>query len=192
MPEIANAKLAIENADLAIEITKASYLPTITASVGLSTNYGFNLNLPDGFSNDKIVDQFSDNFGYGAGFNVSIPIFNRFQTKNSVAKSIINKEIFETRLESQKLSLKQTIEQSFLDVRSALKSYEAATISLSAQQEAFKNAQERYNVGAMTQFDFDQVRNRLVNAEATLISAKYDYVFKTKVLQFYSGELVLE
>ncbi|MDP5104854.1 MAG: TolC family protein [Polaribacter sp.] len=192
MPEIANAKLAIENADLAIAITKASFLPTITASVGLSTNYGFNLNLPDGFSNDKIVDQFSDNFGYGAGFNVSIPIFNRFQTKNSVAKSIINKEISETRLESQKLSLKQTIEQSFLDVRSALKSYEAATISLSAQQEAFKNAQERYNVGAMTQFDFDQVRNRLVNAEATLISAKYDYVFKTKVLQFYSGELVLE
>tara|TARA_R110002153_G_scaffold240661_3_gene395392 strand:- start:954 stop:2285 length:1332 start_codon:yes stop_codon:yes gene_type:complete len=192
MPEIANAKLAIENADLVIAITKASFLPTITASVGLSTNYGFNLNLPDGFSNDKIVDQFSDNFGYGAGFNVSIPIFNRFQTKNSVAKSIINKEISETRLESQKLSLKQTIEQSFLDVRSALKSYEAATISLSAQQEAFKNAQERYNVGAMTQFDFDQVRNRLVNAEATLISAKYDYVFKTKVLQFYSGELVLE
>ena len=192
MPEIARAKLAIENAELGIEISKASFLPTVTASLGLSTNYGFNLNLPDGYSNTPIIDQFSDNFGYGAGFNVSIPIFNRFQTKNRVAQSIINKEIVETRLESEKLALKQTIEQSFLDVKSALKSYEAATISLEAQQEAFKNAQERYNVGAMTQFDFDQVRTRLVNAEGTLIRSKYDYVFKTKVLQFYSGDLALE
>lgn len=192
MPEIARAKLAIENADLNIEISKASFLPSITASAGLSTNYGYNLKLPAGFSNTPLFDQLSDNFGYGLGFNVSIPIFNRFQTKNRVAQSVINKEVSELRLESEKVSLKQTIEQSFLDVRTALKSYEAAKISLEAQQEAFKNAQERYNFGAMTQFDFDQVRTRLVNAQATLIRSKYDYVFKTKVLQFYAGDLVLE
>ena len=63
---------------------------------------------------------------------------------------------------------------------------------MQAQKEAFKNAQERYNYGAMTLFDFDQVRTRLVNAQGTMIRSKYDYVFKTKVLQFYSGELVLE
>lgn len=192
MPEIERAKLAIENATLGIELSKASFLPTITASAGFSTNYGFNLKLPEGFSNTSIIDQFNDNFGYGVGFNVSIPIFNRFQTKNRVAQSVINKEIFETRLESEKLSLKQTIEQSFLDVRTALKTFEAATISLGSQNEAFKNAQERYNFGSMTQFDFDQVRTRLVNAQGTLIRSKYDYVFKTKVLQFYSGDLVLE
>lgn len=192
MPEIARAKLAIENSQLNIEISKASFLPTITASAGLSTNYGFNLKLPTGVSNTPFVDQLSDNFGYGAGFNVSIPIFNRFQTRNRVAKSVINKEISETRLESEKVALKQTIEQSFLDVRTALKSYEAAKISLESQEEAFKNAQERYNFGAMTLFDFEQVRTRLVNAQATLIRSKYDYVFKTKVLQFYAGDLVLE
>ena len=192
MPEIARAKLAIENADLNIEISKASFLPSITASAGLSTNYGYNLNLPAGFSNTALTDQLSDNLGYGLGFNVSIPVFNRFQTKNRVAQSVINKEVSQLRLESEKVSLKQTIEQSFLDVRTALKSYEAAKISLEAQNEAFKNAQERYNFGAMTQFDFDQVRTRLVNAQATLIRSKYDYVFKTKVLQFYAGDLVLD
>lgn len=192
MPEIARAKLAIENADLNIEISKASFLPSITASAGLSTNYGYNLNLPTGFSNTPLFDQLSDNFGYGLGFNVSIPIFNRFQTKNRVAQSVINKESSLLSLESEKVNLKQTIEQSFLDVRTALKSFEAAKISLEAQQEAFKNAQERYNFGAMTLFDFDQVRTRLVNAQATLIRSKYDYVFKTKVLQFYAGDLVLE
>jgi len=192
MPQIARAKLDIENADFNIEIAKSSFYPTLTASAGLSTNYGFNLNLPNGASNPDFGSQLEDNFGYGFGFNLSIPIFNRFQTKNRVAQSYINKEISETRLENQKLQLKQTIEQAFLDVKTALKTYEAAKISLEAQNEAFKNAQERYNYGAMTLFDFDLVRTRLVNAEAAMIRSKYDYVFKTKVLQFYSGELVFD
>lgn len=189
MPEIQRAKLAIENADLNIEISKSFFLPSVSASAGLSSNYGYNLN---GGSGTPFFTQLDDNLGYGVGFNVSIPIFNRFQTQNNVAKSKINKEIFETRLESEKLNLKQTIEQAFLDVKSSLKSFEAAKISLEAQKEAFKNAQERYNYGAMTLFDFDLVRTRLVNAEGLMIRSKYDYVFKTKVLQFYSGELVLE
>ena len=192
MPEIASAKLDITNAAFNVAIAKGGFLPTITASAGLSTNYGFNLNLPDGISNTALFSQLDNNLGYGVGFNISIPIFNRFQTKNRVAQSFINKEISETRLESQKLLLKQTIEQAFLDVRSGLKTFLAAQISLVAQQEAFKNAQERYNYGAMTLFDFDLVRTRLVSAESTMIRSKYDYVFKTKVLQFYAGELVLE
>ena len=193
MPEIARANLAIKNADFNIEITKGAYLPTLSYNLAMGSSYfhQFN-NLRQGQSNTNFFEFLEDRYNYGIGLNLSIPIFNRFQTKNRVAQSVINKEISETRLESEKLSLKQTIEQSFLDVRTALKTYEAAKISLEAQEEAFKNAQQRYNFGAMTQFDFDQVRTRLVNAEAALIRSKYDYVFKTKVLQFYAGELVLE
>ena len=191
-PEIERAKLAIENADLSIEIAKSNYLPTVSASAGISTNYGYNLNLPSGFSNTDFLKQMNDNFGYGFGFNVTVPIFNRFQTRNNVAKSKINKEIFETRLESEKIQLKQTIEQAFLDVKASYKSFQAAKISLAAQKEAFKNSQQRYNFGDMTLFDFDQVRTRLVNAQGVMIRSKYDYVFKTKILQFYSGDLVLD
>jgi outer membrane protein len=188
MPEITRAKLAIENADLNIKISKSYFLPSISASAGLTTNYGYNLKSgPD----IPFFNQLDDNLGYGVGLNINIPIFNRFQTKNNLEKSKIAKEISETRLESEKVQLKQTIEQAFLDVKSALKTYQAATISLESQEEAFKNAQERYNYGSMTLFDFDQVRTRLVNAQSTLIRSKYDYVFKTKVLQFYAGELIL-
>lgn len=190
MPEIERAKLAIENADLNIELAKGSFLPTAALFGGMGTGYSHRFNKI--FTNDYFFKQLNDNLGYNLGVSLSVPIFNRFQTKNRVAQSEISKQISETQLESEKLNLKQTIEQSFLDVKTALKSYEAAKISLEAQQEAFKNAQERYNFGAMTQFDFDQVRTRLVNAQATLISSKYDYVFKTKVLQFYAGDLVLE
>ena len=193
MPEIERANLAIKNADFNIEITKGAYLPTLTYNVAMGSSYfhQFN-NLRQGQTNTNFFEFLEDRYNYGAGLNLSIPIFNRFQTKNRISKSLINKEISETRLESEKLSLKQTIEKSFLDVKTALKTFEASKISLEAQQEAFKNAQERYNFGAMTQFDFDQVRTRLVNAEAALIRSKYDYVFKTKVLQFYSGDLILE
>jgi outer membrane protein len=203
MPEIARAKLAIENSDFNIEIAKGAFLPTLSYSFGASSFYNTVLGESDFISgvingvpfeiDNRFSQQlFKNNFNYQVGLNLNIPIFNRFQTKNRVAQSLINKEISETRLESEKLTLKQTIEQAFLDVRSALKAYEAATISLDAQNEAFKNAQERYNYGAMTLFDFDLVRTRLVNAQGTMIRSKYDYVFKTKVLQFYSGDLVLE
>ena len=172
MPEITSAKLAIENAALNIKISESYFLPSIVASAGLTTNYGYNLKSgPD----IAFFNQLDDNLGYGVGFNLNIPIFNRFQTKNNVEKSKIAKEISETRLASEKVRLKQTIEQAFLDVKSALKTYQAATISLESQNEAFKNAQERYNYGSMTLFDFDLVRTRLVTAQATLIRSKYEY-----------------
>ena len=130
--------------------------------------------------------------GFNAGFSLNIPIFNRFQTKNNVVKSYINRELSLLNLDNQKLQLQQTIEQAFADAKAASKTFEAATISLKSQREAFKNAQESYNLGASTLFDFDLVRTRLVSAESALIRAKYDFVFKTKVLQFYYGDFNLD
>ena len=190
LPEIERAKLDIENAAINIELAKGSYLPTVSFFGNMGSGFSHRFN--EIFTNDYFFKQLNDNLGYSIGVSLNVPIFNRFQTKNRVAQSEINKEISETRLESEKLNLKQTIEQSFLDVKTALKTFEASKISLEAQEEAFKNAQESYNFGAITQFDFDQVRTRLVNAEAALIRSKYDYVFKTKVLQFYAGDLILE
>lgn len=194
LPEIKRAELAIDNADINIALSKSAFLPTLLGNLFLSSDYAYDLK--DGSVrigstlNESISTQLNENLGYGFGFRLNIPVFNRFQTKNRVAKSLINKDIFTTRLEGEKLRLKQTIEQAFLDVKTSLKTYEASKVSLSAQQEAFKNAQERYNYGTMTLFDLDQVRNRFVNAQSSSIRSKYDYVFKTKVLQFYSGELV--
>ncbi|MFY0631849.1 MAG: TolC family protein [Flavobacteriaceae bacterium] len=191
-PQIKNAELDIKNAELGIEIAKGAYLPSISGSFGLSTSYSFNLNLLPMQTNSSFGSQLDNNLGYGVGFNVSIPIFNRTQTKTNVARQFVNRESSKVALDNQKLQLQQTIEQAFVDSKAAAKTYEAASISLEAQREAFKNAQESYNLGAMTLFDFDLVRNRLVSAESALIRAKYDYVFKTKVLQFYYGELNLD
>lgn len=190
-PEIKKAELDIENADLSIDIAKAGFLPSLSASGGVSTGFSHRFN-PLGFANQHFFKQVNENLGYSLGFSLNIPLFNRFQTRVGVNKSIINREISEFNLESQKLQLEQTIQKAFLDAKAAAKTYEAAKTSLESQKEAFKNAQESYKYGAMTLFDFDQVRNRLVNAEGAIIRAKYDYVFKTKVLKFYFGESILE
>jgi len=191
-PEIERAKLNIQSSELDIEIAKGAYLPSLSYNVGVGTSYFYQFNnLLPGQQNTDFIDQISDRFQYGAGLSLNIPIFNRNQTKNNIARSKISKEISEIALEDERIQLKQTIEQAFLDVKAALNSYQAATISLEAQQEAFKNADESFNFGAMTLFDFDLIRNRLVNAESILIRAKYDYVFKTKVLEFYAGDLIL-
>lgn len=203
-PEIERARLNIENADLSIKISKGAYLPTLSYSMNAGTFYVTTLGEPDFFSgidpttglpftiDRRFSTQLNDNFSYGGGFSLSIPIFNRFQTKNRIAKSVIAKDQAELSLESEKLRLQQTIEQAFLDAKAAAKTYEAAEVSLEAQREAFKNAEVSFNYGSMTQFDYDQVRNRLVNAESASIRAKYDYIFKTKVLKFYYGENVID
>jgi len=189
-PQIKNAELAIDNADFNIKIAKGAYLPSITYSVGANSSYFSVIGQSDLF--DPLFKQLDENLSYTARVGINIPIFNRTQTKTNIARQHVNKEIARVSLDNTKLQLQQTIEQAFVDSKAAAKTYEAANISLDAQREAFKNAQERYSLGAMTLFDFDLVRNRLVSAESALIRAKYDYVFKTKVLQFYYGELNLD
>ena len=193
-PEIKRATIEIERAILGIDIAKGAFLPSLSYSVNLGSSFynQFN-NLLPGRSNKPFFKQvLKDRVQYGAGVSLTIPIFNKFQTRSRVAQSVINKEQSSLQLDNEKLRLQQTIQQAFLDAVSSAKTYEAAKKSLVAQKEAFKNAQERYNYGAMTLFDFDQVRTRLVNAEGAIIRAKYDYVFKTKVLKFYYGESILE
>jgi outer membrane protein len=187
-PEIKRAELDIESADLSIEIAKASYLPSVSLGANIGTGYGYNLK---NNSHIPYFTQLDDNLGYGINFNVNIPIFNRNQTKSNVNRQKINYEISKFGLDNQKLQLEQTIQKAFYDAKAAAKTYESAEKSLIAQEEAIKNAQESYNFGAMTQFDFDQVRNRFANAEGAMIRAKYDFIFKTKVLEFYYGETIL-
>mgnify|MGYP000489404302 CR=1 FL=1 len=192
-PDIERAKLDVSNADLNIKLEKGAYLPNLSYSLGASSSYfhQFN-NLFPSQTNAYFFKQTKDRIRYNLGLSLNIPIFNRFQTKNRVKKSVINKEVSQLALENQKLQLQQEIESAFLDAKAAAKTYEAAQVSLEAQKEAFKNAQVSYDYGSMTQFDFDQVRNRLVNAEGAMIRAKYDFVFKTKVLKFYYGESIVD
>lgn len=200
-PEIKKAELDIENSELSIDIAKSAYYPTLSFGASVGTSYqhfqgqeDLRIVFPDpsDSQNFEIVpngfgQQLEDNLGYNLGFRLDIPIFNKLQTKASVSKAIINKERIAYSLDQAKQDLRSNIEQAYTDAKAAFKQFEASKVSLEAQKESFKNAQESYNFGVMNSFEFEQVRNRLVNAEANLINAKYNFVFTTKVLDFYLG-----
>ena len=182
--EIKVAERDIELAKLGTKISKSAYLPNV------SMGYGFNASA--NFSNltvdDELLDQLNVNKGHSINMNISIPIFNRNQTKAQVKKSKIQEETTNLALEQAKINLESTIQRAFTDARAALKSYEAAQLSLQSQEVAFQNSQERFIIGALNSFDLEQSRLRMINARSSLINAKYDFIFKTKVLDFYLGK----
>lgn len=209
-PEIKRANLDIDNSDLSIAISKSAFLPSLSFSAGLGTSYQHSqgqsdvraevqINDPTDPNDDVLAfvpngfgQQLEDNLGYNLGFNLSIPIFSGFKNKVSVSKARINKEKSQLRLEEEKQTLRSNIEQAFADAKAALNQYLASESSVKLQQDALGNAEERYRLGVINSFDFEQIRNRLINAQASLINAKYNFVFKTKVLDFYMGKSITD
>ena len=183
--EIKLAKKNIEGAELSTEISKSGFYPTVSAGYSFGSNVFFT-NLSD--MEASFLDQLDAQKSHGFSLNVNIPIFSRLQNKTSVAKSKINEERNKLSLDQAKLDIELNVQQAFTDAQGALKSYQASKKSLAAQKIAFQNSQERYNIGAMNAFDLEQTRIRLINAKSASINAKYDFIFKTKVLDFYIGK----
>lgn len=205
LPEIKSAELAVENSELSVKMAKAANIPTLSLGGGFGSSYqhsqgkddvriiidpdtGVPTTIPNGF-----WQQMEDNFGSNFGFRLNIPVFNNFQNKTNIARQKINQERAELDLIDHQIKLRESIEQAYADAKASLNQFVSAEKSLVAQEESFKNAQVSYSSGVMTSFDFDQIRNRLVNAQVNLVNAKYNFVFRTKLLEFYLGiPIVLE
>jgi outer membrane protein len=186
LPEIKLAELNILSADKSIQIAKANYYPSLSLSFGMNSAYQHRQSTTD-ISPFLFSDQIDDNLGQSISLSLNIPVFNRYQFRSAVNKSKINYQKVEYNLESERLRLKQTIQNAYTDALASSKSYDAATISVEAQTRAFDYSQERFKAGAINSFDFNQNKNNLVNAQSQLIRSKYDFMFKLKLLEFYFG-----
>jgi outer membrane protein len=134
-----------------------------------------------------ILDQFKDNKGQSFGLQVSVPIFNGFSVRNNVERNKVNLEKSKIDLEQKSLDLQRNVFTAFTDAKGALNTYESATVTLEARQQAYNYAKEKYDVGLMNSFDFTQAQTLLTNAQSDVIRTKYDYMFKIKILEFYFG-----
>lgn len=185
--EIAIAEKNIENSQINTSISRAGYLPSVNFGYSMGANV-FYTNLSD--TENTFFRQMEDNLGHNFNLSVNIPIFSQFQNKTAVAKSLIQEENAKLDFQQAKLTLESNIQQAFNDAQAAFKTFEAAKKSLASQELAFENSQERFNIGAMNAFELEQSRVRYINAQSSLITAKYDFVFKTKVLDFYMGKTI--
>ena len=132
-------------------------------------------------------DQFSNNKGQSFGIQLSVPIFNGFSVRNNVDRSKVILEKSKIALEQQNLDLQRNVFTAFADANGALNTYKSSVVALEARQGAYNYAKEKYDVGLMNSFDFNQSQTLLTNAQSEVIRTKYDYIFKIKILEFYFG-----
>tara|TARA_Y100001970_G_scaffold24148_1_gene28631 strand:+ start:51092 stop:52519 length:1428 start_codon:yes stop_codon:yes gene_type:complete len=204
----------IEIAETDINLAKSSLKPSLSAFIGysgritysdrLSPNGNFD-EFPVGFVKNtgeivttsvpqrsvvgplSFIEQLYKNDGLAYGLNMNIPIFNGFSLKNNVKRSKLNLERVKNQLEQTKLDLENTINQAYNNAKGAYKLYEAAQKTLISRKESYQYAEKRFELGALNSFDFIQAKQRYEISVSDLIRAKFDYIFKIKVLEFYFG-----
>jgi outer membrane protein len=136
---------------------------------------------------DPLFDQFSDNKGHSFGLQLNIPVLNGFAARNGVERAKVSLERSKIAFSQAQLDLERNVYTAFTDAKGALNAYESAVIALEARQEAFSYAKEKLAVGMMTAFEFNQAQTLFVNAQSEVLRAKYDYIFRVKVVEFYFG-----
>jgi len=181
--DIKFSEVNIDLAEKDLQIAKGARYPTLNTFFQYNTFY---TNQPVGFRAD-FIDQLWLNDGVSYGFQLNVPIFNGFSTENNIKRSKIGVKRAELQLEQNKLELENTIQQAHVNVKTFGKTFEASQKTLEAQRLAYEYAKERYEVGLLNAFDFGQSQARVDNAEASVIRAKYDYIFRLKILEFFYG-----
>lgn len=136
----------------------------------------------------SIADQYKDNLTKYVSFNLSVPIFNGLQSRASVQRAMITKRQAEISQVETKNTLRQAIESAHNDVLAAAKSYQSSLKLVEAREEAFRIVEKRDAVNAISKYDYQIAENDLFQAKSDLLRAKYDYIFKTKILDFYQGK----
>jgi len=179
-------KIAEANTEIAgynLKMAKGSLQPSLSGSYNFGSNY-FTSQL---FDTPNFETQMTDNKNHNFSIRLNIPIFNGFATRNNVKRNQVGYERSKNALEQANLDMETSVYQAYNDTKGALKAFEAAQKTLIAREEAFNYSKERYSVGLLNAFDYNQSQNRFEAAQSEVIRTKYDYIFKLKVLEFYFG-----
>lgn len=220
--ELKIAQSSVELAEKDISIAKAAYQPTLSGFYSFNTRaaysdriVGFQPNVANptsviGFVDgtnqqvlqpnfspilggpQNLMDQFSNNKGQNFGVQLSVPIFNGFAVRNNVERTKIALDRAKINLEQQELDVERNVYTAYTDAFAAKESFEAAKTTLEARLLSHNYAKERYEVGLMNVFDFNQAQTLLVNAQSEVLRTKYDYLFRIKILEFYFGIPLIE
>lgn len=181
-PDIRLAELRRQASEKGIEIAKGNFFPTLNLQTGLGTRYS-----NGAFGNNGFTTQVKDNFNQFVGFGLSIPIFNGMAARSSVRRAKIN---FQNSLLNEQLAknnLNKIINQAVYDLRAAEKRYYSTLTAFESSKEAFNVIEQRYSVGLVNSLDYNQAQTNLNKAQFDQIQAQYDFIFRSKVIDFYLG-----
>ena len=183
MPQIKAAEINVESARKSLRIAQADYLPTISLNAGLSSNYFYLYQLPN--VNRAFEEQLKNNLGQYIGLSLNIPIFDRLSVVGRERRAKLNIENLKLTLEKSRKQLQKEIQTAYINATVAYEKRNSAHKAVLSADEAFRNTRELYENGKLSVFDFAQSQTNLSQARANEVQAKYDYVLKMKVLEFY-------
>ena len=184
-PGVKAEQLRLKGSDLSIKIAKAGFSPTLSLSGGMGTSYYTNTrNL---YPQDGFWQQLSHNFSPYVGLSLSVPIFDRFSARNSVRTARLNRELQQITLDKAKQSLYKEIQQAHANALAAEAKYRSASEAAAASEDAFILAQAKYENGKATVTEYNEARTRLAKARSDKAQAACEYLFQSRLLDFYRG-----
>ncbi len=182
-PEIKSAEYQLKSYESQLKIAEGSRLPTLSASASIYDQY---LNTSQGAA-PGLFHQLTHNHRESVGLNLSIPIFSRFENRTNISNAKLQLKNQELELEGAKKDLRRQIEQAYTNALAALKRYNANAAAVKSMQESFRYIEEKFNVGRVTSVEYNDAKTKLAVAESNLIQAKFDFIFRSKILDFYNG-----
>ena len=183
-PEVQAEQLRLTASERSIDIAKAGLYPTLSLSAGLQTNY-YKTN---GMQAESFASQMKNNFSQYIGLNLSVPIFNRFQTRNNIRSARLDRENQVLQLDNVKKSLYKEIQQAYYNAVAANSKYTSSETAANSSKDAFILTQAKYENGKATITEFNEAKNTYLNAESDLVQARYEYLYQTALLDFYRGK----
>ncbi len=182
-PEVLSAKTMLEYSEVNLARAKGAYLPTLSLSGGIGTNFYTSSNLPG----TPFSEQLKNNFSQYVGLSLNIPIFTRFNTRNQVRTAKLNRQNQEIQLENIKKDLYKEIQQAYYNAVAAQAKYTASFESVQSAERHFILSEEKYRNGKASITDYNDAKTSYLRAESEYLQAKYESAFQTKLLNFYRG-----
>lgn len=189
-PDIKIANLRSLAAKQGIDVARSSYSPRLSFGAGLSTSYSYQYNYQGNNPQQAFADQLNQRFGQSIGMSLQIPIFNGFSVRSAVRRAKIDYSNSLNNEQIAKNDLNKVIFQSTIDLRSAGSRYSSTLRAFQAQKDAFYANNLRYEQGLVNSLDFSTAQTNRNKAEIDFIQAKYDLLFRAKVIDYYLGKQI--
>ena len=186
LPQVKAAEYSLKSAEKQLAFTKGYRSPTLSLQGGYDSRYSSSARHP---TEDiyPFRDQIKDGVNSYIGLQMSIPVFNGWQVNTGVRNAKLNVQDYQLQLQLTKNTLYKEIQMAHADAAASLKKYISATKAVASMEEAFRYTEQRYEVGLMNFVDYSTSKTRLEAAQSDMLQAKFEYIFKTKILDFYNG-----
>lgn len=179
-PVIKASEYRLEQNERQLKVAEGGYYPSLSLGAQYSNGYYG--------GGEPLTTQLGDNHRASIGLSLSVPIFNRMETRNSVKSAKLAIRNAELALENTKKTLYKEIQQAWFNASTALERYKASLESVKQSEIAFHFTEEKFNNARATAYEYDEVRTKLASARSNLLQAKYNFLFSIKILDFYQGD----